>query len=111
MPREAWVDVAVWQRGLTPGPAPVALALSALAHPVRHRLLELLATRGETGVAEVRSALSLAKPAVVYHARILLTAGLIDVRRRGRTLSYVLRPAAVAELRDALAALAAPPVR
>ncbi len=87
----------------------VPYALNTMAHPVRHQLLRLLAERGEIGVAVLRQELSLSKPAVAYHTKLLLSADLIDVRRQGRSLLYTLRHAAVAELRDALAALARPP--
>ncbi|WP_051684057.1 helix-turn-helix transcriptional regulator [Blastococcus sp. URHD0036] len=93
-----------------PGPATsVCDALSAMAHPARHELLRLLAGREEAGVALIRATLGLSKPAVTYHAGILLEAGLIDVRRRGRTLTYTLRRTAAADVWQELAALAADP--
>ena len=84
-------------------------ALSAVAHPARYQLLCLLAGRGEVGVAVIRSTLGLTKPAVTYHAGILLEAGLIDVRRHGRTLSYALRRTAAAEVWRELVVLATDP--
>ena len=88
---------------------PVCDALSAMAHPVRLELLRLLAGRDAAGVAVIRAALGLTKPAVTYHAGILLEAGLIDVRRHGRTLSYTLRRSAAAEVWQEVAVLAADP--
>ncbi|MGY1773131.1 ArsR/SmtB family transcription factor [Blastococcus sp. SYSU D00813] len=90
-------------------PATVPDALSAMAHPVRRHLLCLLVGRDEVEVAAIRRTLGLSKPAVNYHARILADAGLIDARRRGRTLSYALRPAAVSHVWCELGALAADP--
>ncbi len=87
----------------------VPYALSAMAHPVRHRLLRLLAERGELGVAVLRRELSLSKPAVAYHTKLLLSADLIDVRRQGRSILFTLRHPAVAALWCELELLARPP--
>lgn len=65
-------------------------AFTAIAHPVRREILDLLA-------AEERSVLSLAKPfkmsrpAVSQHLRILRDVGLVEVRRVGREQRYRLR--------------------
>jgi DNA-binding transcriptional ArsR family regulator len=66
---------------------------TAIAHPARRRMLDLLA-------GEDRSVMTLAdafagemsRSAVSQHLKILLDSGLVDVRKTGREHHYHLRP-------------------
>ena len=78
-----------------PGPAEpvpletVTLRLTALAHPVRLRLLRTLA-RGPHTTGELAHAWALSPPEVSRHLTVLRRAGLLTARRRGRYVHYSL---------------------
>ncbi len=85
-------------------PAAVARACAALGHPVRLRIVELLAAR-ELSTRELAAFLRLPEPAVSRHLRELLHAGLVRRRRSSYFVMYSVRGDAVAGLAGALAAL------
>ncbi len=69
---------------------------TAVAHPVRRQLLDLLA-RGEhtvTALAEPFAAepFQISRPAISQHLSILLDSGLVAKQKRGREQYYHLRP-------------------
>jgi DNA-binding transcriptional ArsR family regulator len=74
----------------------------ALAHPLRRQILELLA-EAERPVGDIAARFAVTRPAVSQHLRILLDAGLVSERRRGRERLYRLRPEGVREVYDWLA--------
>jgi DNA-binding transcriptional ArsR family regulator len=69
----------------------------ALAHPVRIRILELLAGR-EHSVQELQDALSLDQPAVSQHLAALRARDLVTARRDGTAAHYSLRSPLLADL-------------
>lgn len=74
--------------------------LELLAHPVRLRILDILARRGgEVCVCDLEGALPVKQPTVSHHLRILREAGLVDTVRRGVWAYYFVRPEALATLR------------
>lgn len=81
--------------------------LSALADPVRLRLVALLA-RHELSVAEVQEALDLAQSRASTHLALLRDAGLVRARREGRSALYAAdleaMPGAARSLWEALSA-------
>ena len=81
------------------GPAPGSNVFHAIADPTRRRLLDRLA-RGESHVNELAAPFPMSRPAVSQHLRILLVAGLVDVRRSGRERHYRLRAARLREVHD-----------
>jgi ArsR family transcriptional regulator, arsenate/arsenite/antimonite-responsive transcriptional repressor len=64
--------------------------LKILADPARLRLLTLVASKdnGEARVRDVTAALGLAQPTVSHHIGVLVSAGLLEKRRRDRTVYY-----------------------
>ncbi|OGL02597.1 MAG: hypothetical protein A3I14_03560 [Candidatus Rokubacteria bacterium RIFCSPLOWO2_02_FULL_73_56] len=91
-----------------------AADFDVLAHPVRLRLLEILARRGgEVCVCDLEHALPVKQPTISHHLRLLRQAGLVDTARKGLFAYYYVEPAALAALRarvgQALEALAAAP--
>lgn len=64
---------------------------TAIAHPMRRRILDLLAER-ERPVNEIARHFGVSRPAVSQHLRILLDAGLVAETRRGRERRYRLTP-------------------
>ena len=86
--------------------------LSALADPVRLRIVSMLAAaRGGTACGcELEDPLGLAQPTVSHHLRILREAGLIVGERRGRWVHYSLVQERLDEIRDALSVRLPEPV-
>ncbi|MEV4151248.1 helix-turn-helix domain-containing protein [Amycolatopsis sp. NPDC049691] len=83
----------------------VTLRLSALAHPVRLRLLRTLA-RGPHTTGELADAWALSAPEVSRHLAVLRRAGLLTARRQGRYVRYsVTLPELTALGSDLLAAV------
>ncbi|HUF46435.1 MAG TPA: metalloregulator ArsR/SmtB family transcription factor [Vicinamibacterales bacterium] len=69
----------------------------ALAHPLRIRVLELLAERERT-VQELQEALSLDQPAVSQHLAALRARDLVTARKEGTLAYYSVRSPLLADL-------------
>jgi DNA-binding transcriptional ArsR family regulator len=76
----------------------VAKAFSALADPVRLRIVELLSARGECSATELVAALPVSQPRVSVHLRCLCECGFVTVRRDGRRAYYQLAGEHIAAL-------------
>ena len=76
---------------------------TAVAHPIRRQLLDLLAG-GERPVGELAARFSVTRPAISQHLRVLRDAGLVAERRQGRERIYRLVPGPLQALDDWLAA-------
>lgn len=89
-------------------------AIAALADPTRRAIVERL-RHGALPVGELAHGLTVSRPAVSQHLKVLSDAGLLEVTPRGTRRVYALAPEGVAALRryldalwdDALAAFAA----
>ncbi|HEX8728501.1 MAG TPA: metalloregulator ArsR/SmtB family transcription factor [Ktedonobacterales bacterium] len=75
---------------------------AAIAHPMRRRMLDLLAER-ERPVHDLARYFGVSRPAVSQHLRLLLAAGLVEERRRGRERLYRLTPQPLAQVHTWLA--------
>jgi DNA-binding transcriptional ArsR family regulator len=64
---------------------------TAIAEPTRRRLLDALRP-GEAPVGRLAAELGLAQPAVSKHLRVLLEAGLVEVRSDAQRRLYRVRP-------------------
>ena len=62
---------------------------TAIAHPVRRVLLDMLAHRDQS-VTELAIPFAMSRPAISQHLRILLDAGLVSEQRKGRERHYQL---------------------
>jgi ArsR family transcriptional regulator len=71
----------------------------ALAHPVRIRILEILAP-GERSVQELQEALGLEQPVVSQQLAVLRNRGIVTSRKVGLTTRYSLRDPAIDDLLD-----------
>ena len=87
-------------------PSADASAFSAIAHPTRRAVLDLL-RRGESNATDLRMGLGLApgmsgasQAAFSEHLSILSRAGLVDARPRGRERIYSLNARPLAEALD-----------
>ena len=72
---------------------------AAIAHPMRRRILDLLAER-ERPVNDLAHNFGVSRPAVSQHLRLLRDAGLVAERRHGRERRYFLTPQPLAEVQD-----------
>ena len=78
-------------------------ALRAVADPTRRTILALVRDQ-EVSAGDIADRFpDISRPAVSQHLRILVTAGLLDVRRAGNRRFYRLRPEGLAEATTFLA--------
>jgi ArsR family transcriptional regulator len=84
--------------------AELASGFSALADPVRLRVLSILAAspEGEVCVCDFVKPLAKSQPTVSHHLKILSEAGLVQGDRRGKWVWYSLNRDRLAELRAAI---------
>ena len=87
------------------GDAGLAAFAKALGHPVRMRILRMLAQREARMCSHIVDELPLAQSTVSEHLRILRQAGLIRANERGPRVSYCVEPAALARLKSLMEAL------
>jgi len=88
-------------------------AAAALADPMRQQILEKLRT-GPRAVGEIAAGMSISRPAVSQHLKVLKDSGLVAETRRGTRHYFAIAPEGIGELRtyldglwsDALAAFA-----
>jgi DNA-binding transcriptional ArsR family regulator len=81
----------------------------ALSDPVRWSIVAQMAKVDELACVTLESTLSVSKPTISYHTRILNQAGLISVRKEGRNYFYTLRRDALHQVLDSLWELAPTP--
>jgi DNA-binding transcriptional ArsR family regulator len=75
----------------------VEAVLQALADESRRTILEAL-TGGSATAGELAALLPIARPGVSRHLRVLLEAGLVEVRQEAQRRIYTLRPEPLAEV-------------
>ncbi len=66
--------------------------LSALADPMRRRILDALADHGSATATVLAAELPVSRQAIVKHLGILDRAGLVGARRAGRETRFTVRP-------------------
>src|SRR5262245_27261852 len=66
--------------------------LTALAEPIRRRVLAVIAGHGEATATAVAAELPISRQAVAKHLSILEEAGLVAGHRQGREVRYAVRP-------------------
>jgi ArsR family transcriptional regulator, arsenate/arsenite/antimonite-responsive transcriptional repressor len=80
----------------------LARLLSALADPVRLRLLSMVASSPEVCSCELEAPLAKSQPTVSHHTKTLADAGLISGEKRGRWVWWHVNSDRLAALRKAL---------
>ncbi len=85
----------------------IAGTLAALAHPVRLRILRELATAEGCCCKDVVERFPLAQSTVSQHLRVLVDAGILEVRRDAQRSRYALNRARIGALASAVGVLAA----
>jgi DNA-binding transcriptional ArsR family regulator len=77
---------------MTDHPAEIDEVLTALAEPIRRRVLDVIASHGEATATSLAAELPITRQAVSKHLSILEDAGLVAGHRRGREVRYAVRP-------------------
>jgi DNA-binding transcriptional ArsR family regulator len=72
---------------------------SAISHPARRRMLDLLA-EADRPVNAIAGHFRMSRPAVSQHLRVLLNAGLVTEQRHGRERRYRFVPERLGPVRD-----------
>ncbi len=85
--------------------AELAAFAKAVGHPVRVRILRILAEREARICSRIVDELPLAQSTVSEHLRILKSAGLIRVNEKGPRVGYCIVPAALKRLKALLNAM------
>lgn len=82
----------------------MAATLTALADPVRLRIVSMLAAApaGSACGCDLEGPLGLSQPTVSHHLKVLREAGIVHGRREGRWVHYSLDETRLAEIRAAL---------
>jgi ArsR family transcriptional regulator len=83
----------------------LAAFAKAIAHPVRVRILRMLARKDARMCSHIVDELPLAQSTVSEHLRILRTAGLVRANENGPRVSYCIVPSALQRLKALLAAV------
>jgi ArsR family transcriptional regulator len=80
----------------------LAVALKAVADPVRLRLISMVAAHqdGEACVCDLTDPVGLSQPTVSHHLKILVDAGILAREQRGRWAYYRLVPDTLKTLAD-----------
>ena len=81
----------------------------ALSDPVRWSIIMQMAAVDELACVTLEDTLTVSKPTISYHTKILYHAGLISVRKSGRNYYYSLRRDVLHKLLDDLRELAPTP--
>jgi ArsR family transcriptional regulator len=82
----------------------LASVFSALADPVRLRLLSVVAAQGEVCSCHLQEPLGRSQPTISHHTRVLAEAGLIEGDKRGKWTWWRIVPDRLTFVRDALGA-------
>jgi DNA-binding transcriptional ArsR family regulator len=80
-------------------------ALKALAHPLRFRILAVLAS-GERNVGEIEHVTGITQPGLSQQLSVLRKAGLVDTRKEAKLVFYAVAAPQIFAVTTALAALA-----
>jgi DNA-binding transcriptional ArsR family regulator len=91
---------------VTPDPTEI---FKALGDPIRWNIVRQMAEVDELACSTLEDTLPVSKPTISYHAKILIQAGLVKVRKEGRNYFYTLRHDVLHELMDDIWALAPTP--
>lgn len=83
--------------------------LRALGDPVRWNIIERMSLVDELARSGLEDTLPISKPTISYHMKVLVQAGLVEARKDGRSLYYVLRRDVLHELIDEMWSLVPAP--
>ena len=85
--------------------ADLAAFAKAVGHPIRMRILRMLARKDARMCSHIVDELPLAQSTVSEHLRILRSAGLVKANENGPRVSYCIVPSALRRFKELLNAL------
>jgi ArsR family transcriptional regulator len=85
--------------------ADLAAFAKAVGHPIRMRILRMLARKNARMCSHIVDELPLAQSTVSEHLRILRSAGLVKANENGPRVSYCIVPSALKRFKELLNAL------
>ena len=91
--------------------AEAAHVLKALAHPVRLRLISVIAAQGEACACDFPELLGKAQPTVSHHLTQLVNAGILQREQRGKWAWFSIDTEGLAQVIDELSSLQRGPAR
>lgn len=77
----------------------IQTVLNAIADPTRRRVLEAV-RQGPRRVTDIARDFEVSRPAVSQHLKVLMAAGLVQLRKSGRDNFYAVDPAGLLALRS-----------
>jgi len=83
----------------------LAAFAKAIGHPIRVRILRMLARKEARMCSHIVDELPLAQSTVSEHLRILRSAGLVQANEKGPRVSYCIVPSALKRLKALLEAI------
>lgn len=87
-------------------PLSIVAQLKAVAHPVRWRLLELMAIHDDgICVCDLESQFDLSQPTISHHLRLMREAGVVVTEQRGTWVYYSVAPEMMHQMASAFARL------
>lgn len=85
---------------------PIVEQLKAVAHPVRWRMLELMAMHDDgVCVCDLEAQFDLSQPTISHHLRLMREAGVVVTEQRGTWVYYSVAPETVMQMTSAFAQL------
>jgi len=103
-PDDQTMDVAVG-RGKHQADEELAAFAKAIGHPIRVRILRMLARKEARTCSHIVDEFPLAQSTISEHLRILRTAGLVRANEQGPRVSYCIVPSALHRLKALLEAV------
>ncbi len=79
-----------------------ASMLSAMSHPMRLAIIELLTDSKRLSVTEIYENLSIEQASASHHLNLLKTKGILESKREGKKIYYSLKHEKVKEIIDSL---------
>ena len=79
---------------------PIDLIFAACGHPIRRKIISILAASGQSSVTDLAAPFDVTLMAISKHVRVLTEAGVIKVEKQGRTHWCSLNPETVKQARD-----------
>ncbi|MCQ2482721.1 MAG: metalloregulator ArsR/SmtB family transcription factor [Clostridia bacterium] len=84
--------------------------LSALAEPIRIRILLLIAENGEICAKDIQANFNITQPTMSHHMTVLAERNLVESHKEGRNIYYSINKSNINLIRDMLYELTIPPI-
>ena len=79
---------------------PIDQIFAACGHPIRRRIVSILAASGQSSVTDLAAPFEVSLMAISKHVRVLADAGVIRIEKQGRTHWCSLNPDTLKQARE-----------